>query len=504
MTDELLSVDSVTLNLPLNVLNVLDVHINQLITAALGTARITGRLTGVRAVVTPPVAAGSGPNTVKIGTNTFPLAGTDIPRGSQQLVRYTAAAQTVTPTNQYGVEVVVNSSTNVVSSVNDRLASGDLTGTTIPAGSYVLSGHGATDMTWPGLWLRTYATVGVTIQLVTTTFVSVPNIVGLTESAATSALTTAGLTAGTRMTTSSQTVAAGSVSGQSPAAGVSVASGSAVTYAVSTGATVAGGGTTGTAPQPFPAKAVGVYKLMWPNSPAYALGNLPPNVNVVYLAFAQGDPPTIVGWSPEGQSAFLAAASAARARGVRIILSVGGAGGALNPANRTNFVNGVMAINSVTPLDGLDWDIETTSFTTADVLAICQSLKAQRGSNFAITMPPSGGSPATAWRATAVTLQANNCLDFTGQQYYDYANVALNDIQGSISALISAGIPQSKIGIGMMPGRNDSAHPAVSTYLSWTQTLKSQYPNLAGGYLWEASNIDFADWANRVGAVLLS
>src|SRR5213080_4399966 len=70
--------------------------------------------------------------------------------------------------------------------------------------------------------------------------VAVPNVVGETEAAATSAITSAGLTAGTVTQQSSTTVASGSVISESPAAGTSVASGSAVNLVVSSGAPAPG------------------------------------------------------------------------------------------------------------------------------------------------------------------------------------------------------------------------------------------------------------------------
>jgi len=66
--------------------------------------------------------------------------------------------------------------------------------------------------------------------------VLVPNVVGQTQAAATSAITSAGLTAGTVAQQSSTTVASGSVISESPAAGTSVASGAAVNLVVSSGA----------------------------------------------------------------------------------------------------------------------------------------------------------------------------------------------------------------------------------------------------------------------------
>jgi 6-phosphogluconolactonase len=67
--------------------------------------------------------------------------------------------------------------------------------------------------------------------------VAVPNVVGMTQAAATTAITGAGLTLGTVTMASSATVASGNVISQSPAAATSVASGSAINLTVSSGGT---------------------------------------------------------------------------------------------------------------------------------------------------------------------------------------------------------------------------------------------------------------------------
>jgi DNA-binding beta-propeller fold protein YncE len=71
--------------------------------------------------------------------------------------------------------------------------------------------------------------------------VAVPNVVGQTQAAATTAITGAGLVVGTATQQSSSTVAPGYVISESPAAGTNVASGSAVNLAVSTGSSTGGG-----------------------------------------------------------------------------------------------------------------------------------------------------------------------------------------------------------------------------------------------------------------------
>jgi hypothetical protein len=68
--------------------------------------------------------------------------------------------------------------------------------------------------------------------------VSVPSVVGLTQAAATTAITGAGLTVGTVTTQSSATVASGLVISESATAGTSVSSGSAVSLVLSSGAAI--------------------------------------------------------------------------------------------------------------------------------------------------------------------------------------------------------------------------------------------------------------------------
>jgi beta-lactam-binding protein with PASTA domain len=68
--------------------------------------------------------------------------------------------------------------------------------------------------------------------------VATPDVVGLTQAAATTSITNAGLSAGTITTVSSATVPTGEVISQSPAAGTLVAPGSAVALAVSSGSAV--------------------------------------------------------------------------------------------------------------------------------------------------------------------------------------------------------------------------------------------------------------------------
>ena len=99
---------------------------------------------------------------------------------------------------------------------------------TVPAGEVISQNPAA----------GTNVTVGSAVNLVVSTGpapVSVPNVVGMTQSAATTAITNAELVVGTVTQQSSATVPEGKVISQSPTAGTDVANGSAVNLVVSTG-----------------------------------------------------------------------------------------------------------------------------------------------------------------------------------------------------------------------------------------------------------------------------
>jgi hypothetical protein len=79
---------------------------------------------------------------------------------------------------------------------------------------------------------------GRPVDLVVSLGTAVPNVEGLTQTAAQTALTTAGLTLGTVTTAPSETVAAGNIISQRPLAGVNVSPGNAVAVVISSGPAV--------------------------------------------------------------------------------------------------------------------------------------------------------------------------------------------------------------------------------------------------------------------------
>jgi hypothetical protein len=256
----------------------------------------------------------------------------------------------------------------------------------------------------------------------------------------------------------------------------------------------------GSAPRALPKRVQALYHMMWSNSGSPRLRNTPRQVNVVNLAFLQGSTPRLVGWGSQSQASFIADARALRKRGVRIVASVGGAGGHVQVAKRAAFVRGVMALNAKLPLDGLDWDIEgDVAMAPDDVVWISKRLKRLRGRNFAITLAPNG-SNIDHYRRIAVRLQRAGALDMIGQQFYD-AVVSPQAARWRVAQLVDAGIPQSKVAVGMMVG-SSSHYWTVGECVRAVRHIKAEFPKIRGGYLWEAGRDGTRAWADRLGPLL--
>ena len=118
-----------------------------------------------------------------------------------------------------------------------------LNGTPIATGSFQLTAGQSTTVNTSGIFgtlaLDVLDPSNVAIASASmfcpTRQVSVPNVLGMTQAAATTAVTSAGLVVGTVTSTRSATVPAGRVISESPTAGTNVAAGSAVNLVVSSG-----------------------------------------------------------------------------------------------------------------------------------------------------------------------------------------------------------------------------------------------------------------------------
>jgi len=152
------------------------------------------------------VSAGSAVNLV-VSTGPAPAPG---PVAVPNVVNLTQAAATT----------AITSAGLVLGTVSQQSS------TTVPAGSVIRQTPAS----------GTSVSLGSAVAVVVSTGpVAVPNVVNLTQAAATTAITGAGLALGALSQQSSATVPSGSVISQNPAAGTNAAAGSAVALVVSTG-----------------------------------------------------------------------------------------------------------------------------------------------------------------------------------------------------------------------------------------------------------------------------
>ena len=155
-----------------------------------------------------------------------PIAGTSVNVGSAvNLVLSSDVAQVSVPNVAGLTQAAATSALTAV------LAVGTVTtqpSSTVPNGDVISESPAA----------GTNVNIGSTVNLVVSSGfaeVSVPNVVGGTQAAATTALASVGLNVGTVTTQASSTVASGKVISESPTAGTSVNAGSAVSLVISTG-----------------------------------------------------------------------------------------------------------------------------------------------------------------------------------------------------------------------------------------------------------------------------
>jgi beta-lactam-binding protein with PASTA domain len=209
-------------------------------------AAATTAITGAGLVVGTVTMASSA--TVASGDviSESPSAGTSVNTGSAvNLVVSTGPAQVAVPSLVGDTQAAATTAITgaglalgtVTTASSSTVASGDVISESPTAGTSVNSGS--------------------SVNLVVSTGpaqVAVPNVVGDTQAAATTAITGAGLVVGTVTTAGSSTVASGDVISESPTAGTSVNSGSSVNLVVSTGS-----GQTTVATMPFFSPVAGTY-----------------------------------------------------------------------------------------------------------------------------------------------------------------------------------------------------------------------------------------------------
>lgn len=241
------------------------------------------------------------------------------------------------------------------------------------------------------------------------------------------------------------------------------------------------------------------WMMEWQGDPP-SITAIPSTTNVLNLAFLQGTGQP-VGWGSDGQAALVAGLTAFRVRGGAVVAGVGGEGGNVNTANRTTFVTNVLAYRKQLggQLDGTNWDIEASQLNGDDVLAIETALHTAVP-GWQTVLSPNGGNVDT-YLPIAVRLHQAGLLTRYGQQFYDSA-VSLSDAEGRIEQAVSAGLPLSKITVGMMI-QSDSQHWTLDQCVTNMAALLAKYPELAGAYLWEAGRQFSAEWSAAMAHLFL-
>jgi hypothetical protein len=369
-------------------------------------------------------------NTITIDGVKRALAGTDITRGTGQIVRYLrSVSQTVTPTGPNGIEVVVSLLTGLVVSRNDRVASGSTTGTTIAADTYVLSGEGKGSGT-AGQWLLDNAAVS--------------DLVVLTQ----------------------ETVPGGDPDPDQPPV---IPSGMHATPVMMAHAGLVSG-----------APAIGSY-------PAPVLAE----VNTIVLNYGQaatsGTGTVRYATTVTGQTAatVLAAVNVHKNAGRDVYLAIGGGGGSDNGLTVTNdteadqMVASIKALVTSIGINGVVFDIQSTRYTSAAIVRVCQRLKTDLGAGFVIGF----NNKSAAWLSVMAAVADN--FDFISPGLWAVVDATDSRLTAyttsQIATIVAAGVPAAKI-IPMYSLGSAGSNLTPTTALVDTAWLaaKAANPNLRG------------------------
>lgn len=270
----------------------------------------------------------------------------------------------------------------------------------------------------------------------------------------------------------------------------------------------------------LPLRVCALYWVNW--FPVYRLKDLPTAYNLIYLfqAVPVGGAPGSTGGvtytAPSGAPGTNLNADMAicRARGQKILLTIGGAGAqlTLNTQARADvFIASIKSINvqfggsgTTLAFDGIDWD----NFEGANISGQATwmtyagaQLKAYYGaSNFLITSPPASFEFTTSGQAGTdrlllATLYAGGALDMLSPQFYDpsdlntTANVttALDWYHSTVTVSGSpVTIPRNNIGIGfaIKSGSADANRWSTTTAVSCYNSMVSSGRTPRGAFNW--------------------
>lgn len=271
----------------------------------------------------------------------------------------------------------------------------------------------------------------------------------------------------------------------------------------------------------LPTNPLGAYWPYW--NPTARLVDLSTSYNVIFLFHATpvGGPPGTTGAvvynRPSGTigTNLNADITTCRARGQRIILTVGGMNAQITintQARADAFIQSIKDTNvllggsgTTNVIDGLDWNNFEGAAITGQATWMTyasQQLKNYYGSDFLITAPPAafdlntngqGGSD----RLLLATMYAGGALDWFCPQFYDGLN-QLTSVRNALDFYntavtvngASVQIPRTMIGIGFgiqTPTWTDSGYWTIANAISAYNTMVSEGKTPKGGFNWAIS-----------------
>ena len=291
--------------------------------------------------------------------------------------------------------------------------------------------------------------------------------------------------------------ATGQVSGVPLATGVSVDPSAAAAAPVPAPASAAQGLTA------MPAKVLGCYYTTW-DTGAYKLTDVPTEFNVIYLFHCKpAGSPVNGNWNNAGDGTFMfehasdvtrEQVQACRARGQKVILTVGGANAGYAWDNRDKSTNFVKSFKTLAEqfggVDGIDFNNYEAGIVTernfsavsAEMVWIAQQLKATYGDNFAVTSPPQPND--TLQQSLMKALKDAGVLTYAAPQFYDWNGFNAAGYISNAIATWAALVGESHLTVGL--SANYSNGPSLDDCAREWSAIKAANPGIRGTFCWSA------------------
>ena len=285
-----------------------------------------------------------------------------------------------------------------------------------------------------------------------------------------------------------------------PASGAPLATGVETTAAAAAAPAPAARGTGLTA---MPAKVLGCYYTAW-DTGTFKITDVPADFNVIYLFHCKPNGAAVNGtWNNVGDGSFMFEygndvtrdqVQACRARGQKVMLTVGGAGAGYAWDNRdksTNFVKSFKVLaDQFGGVDGIDFNTYEAGIVTADnfgavsgeMVWIAQQLKAAYGDNFAVTSPPQPND--SLQQSLMAALKDAGVLTYCAPQFYDWNGFNAVGYIKNATDTWAARIGAGNLAIGLSANYDNG--PSMDDCAREWNAIKAAYPGIRGMFCWSA------------------